>query len=308
MPILGPVDSKSDNSPPALPGTGLDLQDAQVVAGLFHEAAEANLNCQYRRGSTEHLPGSGRLLMSGDLHDHGPNLMRLLRLARLASDKDRHLVLHEVIHGPHRVNGADLSIRTLARVAAMKRQYPDQVHFLLANHELAQLSGSEITKDGVGVIGAFEDGVDFIYGSDADDVRAGMRAFISTMPLAIRCSNGILCAHSLPSPRKLEFFDVSIVDRRMVEEDLRSGGSAHLMVWGRGHNDALAEVLAQAWKVKLFVVGHQPVEMGFETEGDSILILASNHDHGVVLPIDLSRDYDMSDLVADLIPLASVAV
>ena len=291
-----------------LPGLGLNLHDHQVITDLFDRATQANLETDQRIGATVHLPEQGRLLVSGDLHDNGPNLLRLLKLARLDLAGDHHLLLHELIHGPHRVNGRDLSIGTLARAAALKLQYPGQVHLMQANHELAQYSGDEITKDGVGVVDAFNLGVQFIYGEHAGHVRSVMRRFIASFLLAVRCANGIQCSHSLPSPHQLSWFDPAVLDRVPTEADLASGGSAHAMVWGRRHDQDLADRLAEMWPVRLFIVGHQPAEMGYETEGDSILIMASNHDHGVALPIDLSRRYELVDMVRELVPLMSVIV
>ncbi len=292
----------------ALPASDLDLTDAQVVTDLFDQAAEANLHSKHRQGATAHMPPEGRLWMSGDLHDNAPNLLRLLKLAKLDNSANHHLVLHELIHGPHHVNGADLSVRMLARAAALKLAHPTQVYILQANHELAQLQGQEISKGGVSVVGAFDAGVDFIYGHDAKRIRQAMDRFIRSFLLAVRCPNGILCSHSLPSPRQLPRFDPEVLNRVPTEEDLQSGGSAHMLVWGRNHTQDLADALCERWGVQCFVMGHQPAEMGYETEGRSMLVLASDHDHGLALPIDLSRHYDLDDLVAQLVPLASVVV
>jgi hypothetical protein len=47
--------------------------------------------------------------------------------------------------------------------------------------------------------------------------------------------------------------------------------------------------------------------MGYEVEGDSMLILASDHSHGVALPIDLGKHYaSIDDLIGEIVPLASI--
>ncbi len=292
--------------PPPPPADGVDLQDHTVAIDLLDRAAEANLQAAGRRGAVVDLPATGRLLVSGDLHDHGLNFMRLLRLARLHRDEGHHVILHELIHGPHRVNGMDLSIRTLMRVAALKIQYPKQVHLLLANHELSQLNGDEILKDGVSVVKAFDEGVGYIYGDRAGDVSAAMAGFVRSMLLAVRCPNGIMCSHSLPSPRMLDAFDTTVLDRVPNDDDLRSRGAAHTMVWGRNQDQAVADALGQSWDTRLFVMGHQPAEMGYFALGESMLVIASDHNHGQGLPIDLSRRYQRDDLIRELVPLASV--
>lgn len=296
----------SHSTNPQLPWSDIDLQDADTVIQLFENAAIANESSSRREGACIRLEGQGRLMMTGDLHDHGTNLLKILKLSQLSQSDSNHVILHEMVHGPHRINGCDLSVRTLARVAAVKRSFPDQVHLLHSNHDLAQLMGQPISKDGVSMIDAFNDGVDFIFGHAADDVRAALGRFIHSFALAVRCGNGIFCSHSLPGPRRMAHFDLQIVERTLRNEDLESGGSAHLMVWGRNHHDALAKQLGDAWQAKVFVIGHQPAEMGYATEGGSILILASDHEHGVALPIDLDRSYTLPELVERLVPLASV--
>jgi hypothetical protein len=310
----------------AAPGGDLDLRDPEVVIDLFIRAGQFNLRDPVRYGACVELSGPGRLLMTGDLHDNGLNFHRILKLARLDESHDNRLVLHEVIHGPARINGRDLSIRMLARVAALKTLYPEQVFLLQSNHELAQLIGEPIVKDSHSVIESFDAGVDFLYDDRADDVRAAMNTYLRSLPLAVRCDNGVFCCHSLPSPRKIEQFDKTILDRVPTDHDLRqtrggsggseattpqggaAGGSAYHMVWGRHHNQKVADELAQAWRTRVFVMGHQPAEMGYETEADTILILASDHDHGVALPIDLARSYNRDELIGELIPLASVVL
>ena len=97
-----------------------------------------------------------------------------------------------------------------------------------------------------------------------------------------------------------------MIHRTPTEADLASGGHAHSMVWGRRHTQDVADVLGKTWGVKLFVMGHQPATAGYQTEGQSILILASDHDHGMALPIDLATNYTRTELVDSLVPLASV--
>ena len=295
-----PIDAPGPSEP--------DLRDPDVVTDLFGAAAEANRSAGHRHGSTAHLPNDQSLLMTGDLHDHDLNYRRICRLAALDNAPDRHLVLHEIVHGPNLVNGMDLSIRTLARVAALKVRYPDQVHLLQSNHELAQLRGEGISKDGVSVVDRFDEGVEFIYGDRADDVRGAMEDYIRSLLLAVRCPNGVLCSHSVPSPRALERFDFDVLDREPTDDDLDARGSGREMVWGRNHTPEVIAELAERWNVAQFVLGHQPAEMGYYVETDAALVLASDHAHGVALPLSTSKSYDMDGLVESIVPLASVVV
>ncbi|MEX0774145.1 MAG: hypothetical protein WD042_00380 [Phycisphaeraceae bacterium] len=285
---------------------GVNLQIAANMIDVLRRATAANLGSTLRQGATVHLPAPGRVVMSGDLHDHRLNFQRLCILAALSKGLNRHLILHELCHGPHLVNGMDLSIRMVGLAAQLKLEYPQQVHFLQANHDLAQARGEDILKAGRSVVAAFNDGVAYMYGDDAPAVCAALAAFIKSLPLAVRLPNGILCTHSLPSPVQLPAFDPAVLERVPDEADLSPGGSGHMLIWGRNHTQALADQLAQTWGVRVFVMGHQPADMGHETQGQTMLILSSDGNHGVGLPIDLSRSYTRDELVDELHPLAGV--
>ncbi len=285
----------------------LDLRDPGVVISTLEKVTELNLSSSLRNGAVVELPDKGQLLMTGDLHDHGLNFARILKRAEL-DQRHNHLILHEVIHGPGRINGRDLSLRTLVRAAALKLRFPRQVHFLQSNHELSQISGEGILKGNISVVESFNEGVEFLYGEDADAVQVALGNYIRSLPLAVRCANGVFCSHSLPAPRKIDGFDKTVLDRVPTAEDLDVGGSAYVMVWGRHHTQKIADELAGAWNVDVFVMGHQPAEMGYDVQGDTMLILASDHERGVVLPIDLSMRYTREGLIDEIVPLASVVL
>ena len=78
------------------------------------------------------------------------------------------------------------------------------------------------------------------------------------------------------------------------------------MVWGRQHTRRVSEILSAIWETDPFVMGHQTAEVGFKVQGETMMILASNHDHGMILPIDLTKRYAIVDLVDQLVPLAAV--
>ncbi len=300
------TDEPSAPPPSPQPWIGLDMRDADVVIELFRKATQANLESKLRRGSTVHLPDRGKVLMTGDLHDHGPNLTKILKLAAIHESPQNHVIIHEVIHGESFVNGCDLSVRMLAKVAALKGAFPDQVHLLQSNHELAQYRGEGILKGQISVCEAFDEGVNFIYNDRAEDVRTALRAFIRSYPLAVRAPRGILFVHSLPGERQIDQFDATVLDREPTDADLESGGSGYMLCWGRYQSQELCDKLAAKLNVNLFITGHQPAEMGYEMMTRSLMILASNHDHGMALPIDLAKQYDMDKIIESLIPLAAV--
>ncbi|MEM6550913.1 MAG: hypothetical protein AAF750_02065 [Planctomycetota bacterium] len=285
-----------------------DLSDPAHAIDTLRAAAQLHLDDPRRRGATVHLPDTGRLFITGDLHDHALNLQRILQRADLDRAPNRHLILHEVIHGPNRVNGMDLSLRTLLHTAHLKTHYPHQLITLQSNHELAQRLGEAISKDGESVVDAFDDGLEFLFPSDADEVRDALSDYIASLPLAVKTANRLLVAHSLPAPKRIETFDPAVLDRVPTEDDLQHG-SAYDLVWGRYQNTKILGELADAWSVDQFVLGHQPAEMGYLEIADRALVLASDHGHGVLLPIDLTKPLpDRDGLIELLIPLAAIRV
>ena len=77
---------------------------------------------------------------------------------------------------PTSFGAPDLSIRLPILAAEWKCEFPEQVHFLQSNHELAQLTGHEITKGGRCVLADFARGVVEEFGREAaGDVLAAHR-------------------------------------------------------------------------------------------------------------------------------------
>lgn len=278
----------------------LDLRSADAVAGVFRAAAAAGLNAKCRVGSIDFIEPRGVILATGDLHDNPIHFARVLEEARLGEDSDatpQHLTLHELIHGDRLINGMDLSHRVLARAAALKAAMPERVHVLLANHELSQIVGSGVVKDGVRMVDAFNEGVEYAFGSGAEDVHAAIGEFIRSLPLALVSGRapgtdaplGVLFAHSLPGPEMMDRFDVGVLDRALTEEDYTPRkGSAHIMVWGRRHEPEQLVELAKRWGVSRFVLGHEKAPEGWLAVEPNAVVLNSDHEKGVALRMDLA--------------------
>jgi hypothetical protein len=49
---------------------------------------------------------------------------------------------------------------------------------------------------------------------------------------------------------------------------------------------------------RLIITGHQPQDNGYFVNGDKHLIIASDHNQGVFLPLDLDEQYDMEGILA----------
>lgn len=273
----------------------IDLKDPDAVRGILDAGAAASRDAPCRRGSIDSIEAPGTLIATGDLHDNPLHLSRLVDAAGMgpeAAPGQTHLVLHEIVHSDRLLNGMDFSYRMLVRVAALKAAFPGRVHALLANHELSQMAGAGIVKDGIKVVEAFNEALAFTFGEEAPAVDEAVRGFIRSMPLALRARTArgdILCAHSLPAPWAMQKFDPTVLDRALTDADYEPRlGAAHLMVWGRGYDAELIEDLVERWGVTQFILGHEHVEEGVRFVPPCAVVLNSDHARGVYLPIDLS--------------------
>lgn len=266
------------------------LHDAEAVIEVLEHATRVMREAAVRRGCAVRLPARGRLLATGDLHDNPQHLQRIIELARLDDSAEHHVVLHELIHGEHLINSMDFSYRMLARVAELVVAYPAQVHPMLANHELSQMTGKGVSKGAGNSVELFNDALEYVFGDAWEEVSDAVKGFIRAMPLAIMSDGGVLCAHSLPSQRSMATFDLDILDRELTDDDYAApAGSAYAMVWGRKYVPEQVAALAAHWNISLFCLGHQHVETGIETVMDGVVVLNSDHKHAKVLAIDLAE-------------------
>ncbi len=274
---------------------------------ILREAAGLNREDALLSGSMLHFPDYGQLVMTGDIHGNRKNFEKLQRFCDLEHFAARHVILHELIHEDLDISGRDNSHETLLAAARWKVEFPDQVHFLLSNHELAQLSRNEISKNGRVVTQAFEESVTEDYGVDASAVLEAIGQLIQSYPLAGRTPNRIFVSHSLPSARDLPSFDETVFSRRPMPADLEGDGAAHALVWGRHQTPATLDTLRLMLDVDFFICGHQPQEMGYEVLHDRMIILASEHNHGVFLTLDLSKPATLESLTRNIRPFAAIA-
>ena len=99
-----------------------------------------------------------------------------------------------------------------------------------------------------------------------------------------------------------------MLERVPTDDDLNKNGAAHLMVWGRHHT--------KKWLMNWRQRGRPFVCDGTSTCRDGLrnrrrydAHLASDHDHGVALPIDLAKmDNSLDTLIEQIVPLAAVTI
>jgi len=257
---------------------------ASAAADIFRRAAALNVHDTRRNGNVVALEGGLDVIVTGDIHGNRAALSKVIAAAGIGETSGRRLILQEIIHGPpDKRTGLDRSVEVLLRAARLKIAHPEQVIFIMGNHDLAEATGNEITKNGVGACKSFAEGVSLCFGDEAREVLEAVRELCLSMPLAVRCANDVLITHSLPSPRRMESVGVDILRRANEQADLRRGGAVYEWTWGRGQTDEQTDELAAELGVEFFILGHRYVEAGFETVTRRAIAVASDHDRGCVV-------------------------
>ena len=280
----------------------------QTIIDLLNEGIKANNADKYRRDNLICLPAEGNLILTGDLHGHRRNFERIVNFADLANNPERHVVLQEIIHGgPEDPLGGCLSFRLLFDVVRYKLSFPDRVHIILGNHDTAFINNSEVMKDGREMNRAMRMALDREFPEAGAEIELSIRQNLFSQPLAVRTDSRIWISHSLPGDHFIEKFDPQIMKRKLKVNDVVRPGSAYLLTWGRRHSQALLDRLAGQFDVDVFVLGHQPQENGWKQAGENLIIIASNHNHGCLIPINLAQSYTVERLIESIVPLASLS-
>ncbi len=253
------------------------MPDPDRILATLRRAIQHFRDSPGRRGRVVSLEGVTEVFVSGDLHGNLDNFRRLMTKADLARNPQRHFVLQEVVHGPfHYPAGGDKSHQLLDLLAALKCQFPRQVHFLLGNHELAQFTQRRIAKGDFDLNQSFREGVGTAYGGRAPEVYAVYLELLATVPVALRTPNRVLLSHSLPPASKMGSFDPAALECDVsAEADLLPGGSVHSVVWGRDTRAETVTAYLAKMDADLLISGHVPCDNGFDTPNERQLILDS---------------------------------
>ncbi|MBN2560920.1 MAG: hypothetical protein JXQ75_08320 [Phycisphaerae bacterium] len=289
--------------------TSANHLDAAEAEDTFREAARLNLEDACRAGSIVRLPPYGQAVMTGDLHGNRKNLAKLQKYAMLDRVAARHVILHELVHAESLYpTDADHSHEVALSAARYKCEYPNQVHFLQSNHELAQLTNYPIAKNGQAVVERFNQAVEMAYGSSrAAAVLAALDEFITSFPLAARTENRVWMSHSLPNVYDMDGFNPEVFGRPLTRADLEENRTIFNLVWGRHYTQEHIDRLAELLEADVFITGHQPQEMGYDLQFGRLIILASEHNHGSFLPFDLSKRLSAEDLIRNIRKFVAVA-
>ena len=256
------------------------VADASYIEGILQtlaQATQANESTPSRQGNVIVLDAdeADDVMITADLHGHRRNFNSIKKIADLANNPRRHLILQEVCHGgpTYPSNGGDMSHGMLEDVAKLKAQFPDRVHFLLSNHEWAELMDYPILKAKRMLNVLFRLGVQEMYGMRADEVREGYLNFIRTCPLAVRLPGGVFVCHSIPERVDVRGFDTTIFNRELDAMDLREHGDVFRLLWGRDYRPENARKFASMVDARTIINGHEPCPEGYSVPNEIQIIL-----------------------------------
>ncbi|MHC4181007.1 MAG: metallophosphoesterase [Planctomycetota bacterium] len=278
------------------------------IIATFGQAAEANRQTPGREGNviviTPEL--ADEVMITGDLHGHRRNFNLIKKIAALDGNPRRHLVLQEVCHGgpTYPQNGGCMSHTLLEDVAKLKIKYPERVHFILGNHELAELTDYPIQKNKQMLNLLFRLGLQQMYGPATDKVRESFSPFLRSCPLALRLPGGVFVSHSVPENVDTRQFDQTIFTRELDEGDFFERTGVFQLVWGRDYRQENARAFAEMMGAEALVNGHEPCPEGFSTPNDTQIVIDCCSEKACYVILSTDRQWNHADIVGRIEKLA----
>ena len=280
------------------------IEYIEKVIDTFEKAAEASFATAGRVGTVVELATTNAedVMITADLHGHRRHFNSIRRVADLSNRPGRHLILQEVCHGgPSYPNtGGCMSHMMLEDVAKLKVDYPERVHFILSNHELAELTDYPILKNQKMLNLMFRFGMQEMYGPATDKVREALMKFLRSCPIAVRIENGVFVCHTVPDKVDQRDWDSTILERQLVDEDLQENSDLFAMVWGRDFRQENADAFAKIVEAEVLIHGHEPAPEGFATPNSRQVILDCCGDTACYAVLKVGVDWTQAKVVEQI--------
>ena len=253
------------------------MADLAVRLRTLDRAASLVRATPGRRGRLVPLGGASDVVVAGDLHGHVANFQAVVKAAALAANPRRHLVLQEVVHGRLRYpGGGDRSHQLLDLFAALKGQFPERVHLLMGNHEMAQWTNRQVMKDEGDLNELFRAGVREAYGDGASAVYAAYeRLFAALAAGGADRERRVLQPQPADGQADPDLRPGPAGARRVDAGRLQPGGLAYSLVWGRDTRAETAEAFLARVGADWLATGHVPCDEGYAWPSGRHLILDS---------------------------------
>ncbi len=255
------------------------LETVERIEQICRQAAEENRRTELRAGNVVGLtPEDGDdILVSADLHGQRLNFQNLCRIADLDRHLGRHFLIQEVCHGGPQYpqeNGC-MSHLMVEDVARLKVKYPERIHFIMSNHEMAEVADFPIAKAQRMLNLQFQYGIRHQYGVHSGRVRAAYVEFLGSCPLAVRLQSGVFLSHSLPDGVDRDGYDATVFERHLRQDDMLPDGAAFRLVWGRDYRAENSQAFAELVKAEVLIHGHEPCRHGYSVPNERQILLDS---------------------------------
>jgi Calcineurin-like phosphoesterase len=276
------------------------MPDPSRLLTTLRRAVELTRLTPGRKGRLITLQDAEDVLVSGDLHGNVGNFQVLMRTAELGTHPRRHLILQEVVHSPFRYpGGGDKSHQLLDLYAALKCQFPERVHLLMGNHELAQWTSRPIIKEEENFNELFAKGVREAYADAALGIYAAYVDLFAVLPLAVRLSNRVFISHSLPAAKYLPDFDPAQLEAEALPSSAYApNGVVFGLLWGRDTGQPHVEQFLQKVDAEWLVSGHIPCDEGYALPNDRQVILDCAKSPAAYCLLPANRPLSREEIVA----------
>jgi hypothetical protein len=227
----------------------------------------------------------------------------LFEQALLKHQGDAHVLFTgDLIHGPHIDSEdwpdflgeyyRDASGDLMIAYAALAAQYPGRVHALLGNHEHGHIGGPHTAKFAADEVALLEQ----ILGPAA---TARLRGIIHTFALAAVSKCGAVFTHGAPAAQidalsELEAVDLSGAHLNSPLDVLDTPVIGKIL-WARSATEAEAKRFLRAMSGTIAIYGHDVIPEGYETIGDTQMVVSTSFgvfdSNKIYISLDLGAKY-----------------
>ena len=188
-----------------------------------------------------------------------------------------------------------MSHTILEDVAELKTKYPEQVHFILGNHELAELTDypdPEEQADAQSV--SFGWDCSRCTGRPPRESTRRIARFLRTLPAGGAAAAGrVHFAQPARGRRRRRIRPVGPRRATSRPTTTASGSDVFRLVWGRDYRRENARAFAELVGAKVLINGHEPCHEGFIAPNDLQIILDCCGDKAayVILPVGVELSH-----------------
>jgi SAM-dependent methyltransferase len=328
------------------------VKDEKSVERLknFIEAIKIGKYQQGRKVDLRGISADTEIIIVGDLHERLDNLRKILGhrktetvmgqdtqgdtvLAKVKKGKAVLVILGDAIHADENIASPqalsmERSLEMMENIMALKVQNPDNVYYVLGNHDDPDVDCAKLVKDPVTGIRKpvrqgmmYKDKIRTVYGEAYLDLY---REFVRVSPLRV-LADGLAAMHAGP-PKGLTLRQIKAIEYEDVIRDFeKTEMSSATMIWGRYQGSIVKEDIKKAFGALIeasgfsshdidrylkairqpkafFVVAHSPhmIPRGrfhVEFEKDRFVIYGArdvtgyfSHKGGTIEVVDVSRE------------------